>query len=87
LTAGLEALWRSTQDALPGGFELLGVTYHGPDHPGPWIAFAERQLPGDTETCEGVGESPDEALASLREHIAKDHQEARPAEAGHPRDV
>ena len=74
MTPELEALWQSTLDSLPGDFELMGVTYHGPDHPGPWIAFAERQLPGDTEACEGIGQSPDEALASLREHIASAHQ-------------
>jgi len=61
------------QDALPGGFELLGVTYHGPDHPGPWIAFAERKVAEDSEMCEGIGSSPDEALTSLLEHIATAH--------------
>ena len=73
MTSELEDLWRVTLDTLPTGFELRGVVYHGPDHDGPWIAFAEHTGGDGSETCEGIGQSPGEALASLRQHISSEH--------------
>ena len=73
MISDLESLWRATQSELPPGFELAGIVYHGPDHPAPWIAFAEHSFGDDGETCEGVGTSPAEAIDALTQHIASEH--------------
>jgi hypothetical protein len=66
----LEAAWRRTAELVPEGWELAGVTYHGPAHSGPWIAFLYSLSHRDARGPEGVGPTAIAALESLREALA-----------------
>lgn len=71
----LEGLWRSTEQALPSGFQLVGLSYSGPDREDSlWVAIAEHGGDAaDLEYCEGIGATPGEATAALIEHANSDH--------------
>jgi hypothetical protein len=65
----LEQVWREVAAAIPEPWELGGVTYHGPSHPGPWIAFVFNRAQGATGGPEGVGSTAVAALRDLRARI------------------
>lgn len=66
----LEALWVSTSLELPRGWELGGITYHGPQHQGPWVAFLYHVASAEVLGPEGIGPTPEVALTDLRDAIA-----------------
>lgn len=70
-TGDLDEEWRATA-AVPAGWELGGVTFHGPGHPGPWIAFLFQPAKGKTGGPEGSGTNAVEALEDLRKALVAD---------------
>jgi hypothetical protein len=75
MTEDLEGLWHSPQQALPSEFQLVGLSYSGPDRGDAlWVAIAEHgRQSEDAEYCEGVGGTPAEATAARIEHALSDH--------------
>jgi hypothetical protein len=63
--AGLASVWRSVASELPQGWELGGVTYQGPDHDGPWVAFLYEVESAEVRGPEGLGSDPEAALTDL----------------------
>lgn len=61
----LASVWRAVAASVPQPWELGGVTYHGPDHPGPWIAFVFDAADGTAGGPEGMGSTAVEALRNL----------------------
>lgn len=51
---------------LPPDLELVGVTYHGPQHDPNWVALATAS---DGTACEGGGATPFQALTDLVRHV------------------
>jgi hypothetical protein len=76
----LPTLWRETQRALPAGFELVGMSFQGPDmDDATWIALGEHSSSGgDAEYCEGAGNTPEAAAAALIDHAISDHAPKSP---------
>lgn len=60
----LAAAWAQATTQLSEGWEIGGIAYHGPDHPGPWVAFLLSDE-GLVAGPEGSGATPFEALAAL----------------------
>ncbi len=50
----------------PPDLELVGVTYHGPQHDPNWVALATAS---DGTACEGGGATPFQALTDLVRHV------------------
>ena len=62
----LRAAFQATAAEMPGGLELIGVTFQpGADHD--WVAFAQSHADPDVG-CEGWGDTPIAALADLLSH-------------------
>jgi hypothetical protein len=65
----LKDLWLAVAAELPQGWELGGVTYHGPDHDGPWVAFLFWVERMETGGPEGIGLTAEQALENLRTEL------------------
>jgi hypothetical protein len=68
----LRAAFEAAAVQMPDGFELAGVTFHGPSGHREWVAFAQRD--GEPSAgCEGWGNTPFEALTDLMRHVRAEH--------------
>lgn len=73
----LPRIYLETQEALPTGFELRGISDEGPDRgQSRWIAVAIHHahgFPSGIEHCEGWGATPAEAALDLVTHTQTEH--------------
>lgn len=60
----LAAAWAQATTQLSEGWEIGGIAYHGPDHPGPATKPSSDSRKA-THGPEGSGATPFEALAAL----------------------
>lgn len=71
--AELRAAFLALSGQVPKPYELVGVTYHGPDGDRDWVAFVRSNDDARPMSCEGWGGTPIEALEDLRLHMRTEH--------------
>lgn len=67
----LRTAWELAGRVVPAPWQLGGVTYHGPQHPGPWIAFLV-DAHGNVGGPEGEGVTAEDALEDLARKAASE---------------
>ena len=71
--AELRNAFLALSSEMPEPFELVGVTYHGPEGHRDWVAFLRSDDDERPMGCEGWGDTPFGALQDLRSHMRTEH--------------
>lgn len=71
--AELRTAFLALSAEMPEPFELVGVTFYGPEGHRDWEAVSRSGDEENPMTCEGWGDTPYEALKELRTHLRSEH--------------